>query len=230
MNGNLAGQHATENPTVFIVDDDEDMRDALQQLLRSVGTKASVFSNGEALIEALKDGPLNDAPACIVLDVRLKGQSGLMVQQELARRGVSHPVIFLTGHGDIVMTVKAMKAGAVDFLTKPLRDQDLLDAIAEAISLDRLRLADASALQDLQDRWIELTPRQKQVMHRIARGMLNGQIAGELGVSEITVKIYRGEGMKRLGVKTLGEFIQKAKLLGLAVAPSESALWQSADR
>lgn len=226
MNGNLAGQHAIENPHVFIVDDDEDVRDALQQLLRSVGTKASVFSNGEALIEALKDGSLNDAPACIVLDVRLKGQSGLMVQQELARRGVSHPVIFLTGHGDIVMTVKAMKAGAVDFLTKPLRDQDLLDAIAEAISLDRLRLADASALQDLQDRWIDLTPRQKQVMHRIASGMLNAQIASELGVSEITVKIYRGEGMKRLGVKTLGEFIQKAKLLGLAVAPSEPAQWE----
>jgi FixJ family two-component response regulator len=222
VNGNLAGLHAAENPTVFIVDDDEDVRDALQQLLRSVGANASAFSNGEALIEALKDGPLNEAPACIVLDVRLKGLSGLMVQQELSRRGVSHPVIFLTGHGDIVMSVKAMKAGAVDFLTKPLRDQDLLDAIAEAISLDRLRLADATALQDLQDRWIELTPRQKQVMHRIARGMLNRQIASELGVSEITVKIYRGEGMKRLGVKTLGEFIQKAKLLGLTVAPSEA--------
>jgi FixJ family two-component response regulator len=217
VNGNVPGTHDTEAPIVFVVDDDEDVRDSLNQLLRSVGVRTSVFSNGEALIETLKANPIGAGPACIVLDVRLKGLSGLMVQQELSQRGVSHPVVFLTGHGDIMMSVKAMKAGAVDFLTKPLRDQDLLDAIAEAISLDRLRLADASARQDLQDRWIELTPRQKQVMHRIASGMLNGQIASELGVSEITVKIYRGEGMKRLGVKTLGEFIQKAKLLGLAV-------------
>lgn len=216
MNGNLAEPRNTEPATVFVVDDDEDVRDSLGQLLKSVGMKTSVFAHGEALIDMLKDGPVSNGPACIVLDVRLKGLSGLMVQQELTQRGISHPIIFITGHGDVVMTVKAMKAGAVDFLTKPLRDQDLLDAIAEAVQQDRSRLADASALQDLQERWVELTPRQKQVMHRIACGKPNRQIADELGVSEITVKIYRGEGMKRLGVKTSGEFLQKARLLGLA--------------
>ncbi|WP_144147302.1 response regulator transcription factor [Paraburkholderia sp. BCC1884] len=214
MSGKLTGLRSTEVPTVFVVDDDEDVRDSLHQLLKSAGLNANVFSHGEALIDALKDGPVREGPACIVLDVRLKGLSGLMVQQELSRHGISHPVIFITGHGDIVMTVKAMKAGAVDFLTKPLRDQDVLDAIAEAVDQDRTRLADASALQDFQKRWLELTPRQKQVMHQVANGMLVQQIADELGVSEITVKIYRGEGMKRLGVETLAEFVQKTKLLG----------------
>jgi FixJ family two-component response regulator len=217
VDGNLAERLIGDAPTVFIVDDDEDMRDSLQQLLRSAGLTARVFSHGEALIETLEKGPINAGPACIVLDVRLKGLSGLMVQQELSRRGVPHPVIFITGHGDIVMTVKAMKAGAVDFLTKPLRDQDLLEAIAQAVEQDRVRLADASVSQDLRDRWLDLTPRQKQVMQCIARGLSIREIAGELGVSEITAKIYRGEGMKRLDVKTLAEFLQKAKLLGLEV-------------
>ncbi len=218
MNGYLAERLIGDAPTVFIVDDDEDMRDSLRQLLRSVGMQTSVFAHGEALIETLKNGPIGEGPACIVLDVRLKGLSGLLVQQELSRRGVPHPVIFITGHGDIVMTVKAMKAGAVDFLTKPFRDQDLLEAIAEALEQDRVRLANASVFQDLRDRWLELTPRQKQVMQCIARGMLIQEIAGELGVTEITAKIYRGESMKRLGVKTLAEFLQQAKLHGLEVA------------
>lgn len=217
MNGNLAERASCEAPTVFVVDDDEDMRDSLGQLLRSVGMQANIYSYGEALIEALTNGPVSKGPACIVLDVRLKGLSGLMVQQELSRRSVPHPVIFITGHGDIVMTVKAMKAGAVDFLTKPLRDQDLLEAIAEAVEQDRLRLCNASALQDLRDCWLALTPRQKQVMQCLARGMPVSHIADELGVSEITVKIYRGESMKRLGARTLTEFFQKAKLLGLEV-------------
>ncbi|MGF6771903.1 FixJ family two-component response regulator [Paraburkholderia sp. GAS199] len=214
MSSNPCEQLAASAPTVFVVDDDEDVRDSLQQLLRSAGLKANVFSHGEALIEALKDRPVKDGPACIVLDVRLKGLSGLMVQQELSRRGISHPVIFITGYGDIVMTVKAMKAGAVDFLTKPFRDQDVLDAIAEAVHRDRSRLADAQPLQAFQDRWLELTPRQRQVMHRFASGMVADQIATELGLSEITVKIYRGESMKRLGVKSIAEFVQTAKLLG----------------
>jgi FixJ family two-component response regulator len=218
VDGNLVAPGKADVPTVFIVDDDEDVRDSLGQLLRSVGMNTSLFSRGEALMEALKDGPVSEGPACIVLDVRLKGLSGLMVQQELSRRGISHPIIFLTGHGDIVMSVKAMKAGAVDFLTKPLRDQDLLEAIAEAVQQDRSRLVDASAVHHLQERWVELTPRQKQVMCRIASGMPNDHIADELGVSELTIKIYRGEGLKRLGVKTVTEFRQKAKLLGLNVA------------
>jgi FixJ family two-component response regulator len=218
VNVDLAERLNSDAPTVFIVDDDEDVRDSLRQLLKSVGMKTSVFAYGEALIEALKNGPIDEGPACIVLDVRLKGLSGLMVQQELSQRGVPHPVIFLTGYGDIAMTVKAMKAGAVDFLTKPLRDQDLLEAIAEAVAQDRSRLANASALQNLGDCWLALTPRRKQVMHRIARGMPILEIANELGLSETTVKLYRGESMKRLGVKTLAEFLQKAKLLGLEVA------------
>jgi FixJ family two-component response regulator len=221
---NLAERPKSETPTIFVVDDDEDMRDSLRQLLKSVGMKTSVFSRGEALIEALTNGPVNDGPACIVLDVRLKGLSGLMVQQELSKHRVPHPVIFITGHGDIVMTVKAMKAGAVDFLTKPVRDQDLLEAIAEAVEQDRSRLANAAVFQDLRSSWLELTPRQKQVMHCIARGMQIRQIAEELGVSEITVKIYRGESMKRLGVKTLAEFLQKAKLLGLEVSKAANPI------
>lgn len=225
MDGNTVERPNSETPMVFIVDDD-DVRESLRQLLRSVGMRTSVFSRGEALIEALKDGPIDGGPACIVLDVRLKGLSGLMVQQELARRRVHHPVVFITGHGDIVMTVKAMKAGAVDFLTKPLRDQDLLEAIAEAVDRDRSRLANAAVLDGLRGSWLGLTPRQREVMHRIARGMVIREIATELGVSEITVKIYRGESMKRLGAKTLAEFLQKAKLLGIeitkAVKPAQA--------
>jgi FixJ family two-component response regulator len=202
-------------PIVFVVDDDEDVRESLHQLLKSAGLSACTFSRGEALIDALKDGPARKGPACIVLDVRLKGLSGLLVQQELARHGIMHPIIFITGYGDIVMTVKAMKAGAVDFLTKPLRDQDLLDAIAEAVNQDRLRLADASTVENIRERWRQLTPRQRQVMHQIADGKVVRQIADELGVSEITVRVYRGEGMKRLGVESVSDFLQLAKRLGL---------------
>jgi FixJ family two-component response regulator len=208
-------QRHTDLATVFIVDDDDDVRDSLAQLLRSVGLETSVFACGEALMMTLKEGSGRYGPACIILDVRLRGLSGLLVQQELHQCGIAYPIIFLTGYGDIAMTVKAMKAGAIDFLTKPVRDQDLLEAIAEAVKRDRLRLAKASAIDDLQHRWVELTPRQKQVIHRIARGMPCREIAAELGISEITVKVYRSEGMKQLGAKTSGEFLQTAKLLGL---------------
>jgi FixJ family two-component response regulator len=206
--------HSVETPTVFLVDDDDDVRESLEQLLRSVGMKASAFSRGEALIDAFESGTIR-SPACIVLDVRLRGASGLMVQQALSQRGIAHPVIFITGHGDVVMTVKAMKAGAVNFLTKPVRDQDLLEAIAEAVDLDRRRIADVTAAQDVRSRWLELTPRQRQVMHFVACGASNREIADELGITEITEKIYRGEGMRRLGTKTLSEFLSKAEMLGI---------------
>jgi FixJ family two-component response regulator len=209
---------ATEMPTVYVVDDDDDVRESLEQLLKSAGMKTIVFPRGEALIDAFESGSIR-GPACIVLDVRLRGLSGLMVQKELSQRGVAHPVIFITGHGDIVMTVKAMKAGAVNFLTKPIRDQDLFEAIAEAIELDRTRIAEATATENLKDRWLELTPRQRQVMHFVASGMPNRTIAEELGIAEITVKIYRGEGMRRLGTKTLSEFLEKAKMLGIVTEP-----------
>jgi FixJ family two-component response regulator len=214
VNDDLTGRHTDRAaPTVYVVDDDDDVRESLRQLLKSAGLNPSTFARGEALIDALRDTPVTRGPACIVLDVRLKGLSGLMVQQELVRHGIRHPIIFITGHGDIVMTVKAMKAGAVDFLTKPLRDQDLLDAIAEAVNQDRLRLAAASDVQDIRERWRQLTPRQKQVMQEIANGKPAAKIADELGVSEITVRVYRGEGMKRLGVETIADFLQLAKRL-----------------
>ncbi|MGF6771834.1 FixJ family two-component response regulator [Paraburkholderia sp. GAS199] len=214
MSIDLGGQTSASAPTVFVVDDDEDVRDSLHQLLRSAGLRPNVFSHGEALIDELKDRPVKDGPACILLDVRLRGLSGLMVQQELARRGIPHPVIFISGYGDISMTVKAMKAGAVDFLTKPFRHQDVLDAIAEAVHLDRSRRADAQPLQAFEARWLKLTPRKQQVMRRLAGGMVTDQIAVELGLSEVTVKVYRGECMKSLGVKSIAEFADNAKRLG----------------
>jgi FixJ family two-component response regulator len=192
-------EHATfgsaDVPTVYVVDDDDDVRESLEQLLKSAGMRTFAFPSGEALIATLGAGG-GSGPACIVLDVRLRGLSGLMVQKELSQRGVAHPVIFLTGHGDIVMSVKAMKAGAVNFLTKPVRDQDLFEAIAEAVGLDRARIADARATDDLKDRWLELTPRQRQIMQLVATGVPNRTIAHELGIAEITVRTYRGEGMR----------------------------------
>jgi FixJ family two-component response regulator len=211
------GTLGAEAPTVFVVDDDDEVRESLEDLLKSVGVAVRVFSHGEALIDALSGATL-PGPACIVLDVRLRGASGLMVQQELSLQGIAHPVIFITGHGDIVMTVKAMKAGALNFLVKPVRDQDLLEAIAEAVDLDRARIADASATRDIKERWLELTPRQRQVMRSVACGVSNCEIAQELGITEITVRIYRGEGMRRLGTKNLDDFLLQAEALGIIAA------------
>ena len=222
MNDQHAETLSAGIPTVFVVDDDDDVRESLEELLRSVGMKSRAFSHGQALIGAFEGGTLH-GPACIVLDVRLRGASGLMVQQELSLRGIAHPVIFITGYGDIEMTVKAMKSGAVNFLTKPIRDQDLLEAIAEAVDLDRTRMADATAAQNIMARWLELTPRQRQVMHFVACGVPSGEIAEELGISEITVRIYRGEGMRRLGTKSLGDFLSKAKMLGIIAGASRLA-------
>jgi FixJ family two-component response regulator len=222
VNDEPVAVRSVDVPAVFVVDDDSDVRESLEQLLKSVGMKASVFARGEALIDALERAGSIDGPVCIVLDVRLQGLSGLMVQQELSRRGISYPVIFVTGHGDIVMTVKAMKAGAVNFLTKPVRDQDLLEAIAEAIDLERMRIADETSTQDLKARWLELTPRQRQVMRLVAYGLPDGEIADELGITEITAKIYRSEGMRRLGTKTLCAFVAKAKILGIIAGASQS--------
>ncbi|MDQ7976964.1 MULTISPECIES: response regulator transcription factor [unclassified Paraburkholderia] len=197
------------DPVVFVVDDDDSFRGALANLLRSVGMHVEAFASAHSLLTA--NWP--DAPACIVLDVRLKADSGLTVQNDLARAGVELPIIFMTGYGDIPMTVQAMKAGAVDFLTKPFRDQDLLDAVTRAISNDRARRESRKSLTELKQRFQSLSAREQQVMTMVAKGLLNKQIAGELGLSEITVKVHRGQAMKKMGARTLADLLHQAVIL-----------------
>ena len=196
---------------VVIVDDDPAVRDALDSLFRSVGFATRSFAApAELLAAALPDGP-----ACLVLDVRMPGLSGLDLQDRLARGGPGLPIVFMTGHGDIPMTVRAMKAGAVDFLAKPFRDQDMLDAVAAAIERDRARRAEVLALGDLRARYETLTAREREVMGHVVRGLMNKQVAGELGLSEITVKIHRGSVMRKMGVRSLADLVRQAEALGL---------------
>ncbi|HVE07575.1 MAG TPA: response regulator [Paraburkholderia sp.] len=198
-----------DEPVVFVVDDDDSFRNALVNLLRSVGMQVESFASAQSLMTA----QWPDAPACIVLDVRLKADSGLAVQNELARAGVELPIIFMTGYGDIPMTVQAMKAGAVDFLTKPFRDQDLLDAVTRAVNGDRTRREAQKSLSQLRQRFQTLSSREQQVMTLVARGLLNKQIAAELGLSEITVKVHRGQAMKKMGARTLADLLHQAVML-----------------
>ncbi|MFC0401589.1 response regulator transcription factor [Paraburkholderia rhizosphaerae] len=200
---------ADHDPVVFVVDDDDSFRGALTNLLRSVGMRVEAFASAQSLLTT--NWP--DAPACIVLDVRLKADSGLTVQNDLARAGVELPIIFMTGFGDIPMTVQAMKAGAVDFLTKPFRDQDLLDAVTRAISNDRARRESQRSLTELKVRFQSLSPREQQVMSLVAKGLLNKQIAAELNLSEITVKVHRGQAMKKMGARTLADLLHQAVML-----------------
>ena len=196
---------------VVIVDDDPAVRDALDSLFRSVGFATRSFAApAELLAAALPDGP-----ACLVLDVRMPGLSGLDLQDRLARGGPGLPIVFMTGHGDIPLTVRAMKAGAVDFLAKPFRDQDMLDAVAAAIERDRARRAEVLALGDLRARYETLTAREREVMGHVVRGLMNKQVAGELGLSEITVKIHRGSVMRKMGVRSLADLVRQAEALGL---------------
>jgi FixJ family two-component response regulator len=205
---------ATERPIVFVVDDDPSMREAVQDLIASVGLEARGFASPREFLEASRP----NAPSCLVLDVRLPGASGLNFQQELARAGVSIPVIFITGHGDIPMSVRAIKAGAVEFLTKPFRDQELLDAVNAGIERDRAQRRDAAVLDDLRRRFAELTPREREIMALVILGRLNKQIAGELGVSEVTVKVHRGQIMRKMRAKSLPELVRMGDALRLAVA------------
>ena len=200
---------ATEQAVVFVVEDDPSMRAALQDLIASVGLDARVFATPREFLEANRP----DVPACLVLDVRLPGGSGLAFQQELARSGVLLPVIFITGHGDIPMSVRAIKAGAMEFLTKPFRDQDLLDAIHAAIERNGAQRREAAALEDLQQRFAALTPREREIMALVILGRLNKQIAGELGVSEVTVKVHRGQIMRKMRAKSLPELVRMGDLL-----------------
>jgi len=207
----MVGQSSPGDPVVVIVDDDALLRDALARLFRSVGLNTLLFGSAAELLKTR----LPDVPSCLVLDVRLPGLSGLDIQGALSDSGLGIPVVFMTGHGDIPMTVQAMKAGAVDFLTKPFRDQDMLDAVNTAIEHDRKRRAvqrSASALNEIYGR---LSPREKEVMALVTAGLMNKQAADEMGLSEITVKIHRGNMMRKMGAKSLAELVLMAQALGL---------------
>ncbi|MCX5477454.1 response regulator transcription factor [Kaistia geumhonensis] len=203
---------ATQEPIVYVVDDDPSLRDALSSLLRSVGMEVATFASAPQLLAQ----PFANAPSCIVLDIRMPEVSGLDFQALLARSGNHIPVIFMTGHGDIPMSVRAMKAGAVDFLTKPFRDQDLLDAVTAAIERDRQRRGNDRQLLDLRRRFESLTAREKEVMALVVAGLMNKQIAGELDLSEITVKIHRGRMMKKMETRTLADLVRAASDLGMS--------------
>ncbi len=196
-------------PLVLVVDDDPQMRDALQALFRSVGLRSEAFGSTAALLAR----PLPDVESCLVLDVRLPGVSGLDFQAQLSRSDRALPVIFMTGHGDIPMSVRAMKAGAVDFLAKPFRDQDMLDAVTTALERDRLHRRELEEVLRLQALYRGLTPRERQVMGHVAAGLMNKQIAGEIGLSEITVKIHRGNLMRKLGARTVADLVRIAETL-----------------
>ncbi|KYH01600.1 response regulator transcription factor [Bradyrhizobium sp. DOA1] len=202
----------TDEPIVLIVDDDASMRKALTNLFESVGLKVKAVGSAAEVLQA--NPP--EVPSCLVLDIRLPGSSGLDLQSELAEANIHTPIIFITGYGDIPMTVQAMKSGAVDFLTKPVREQDLLDAVRAAIERDRKRRDLEKKVSDLRSRLESLTPRERDVLALVASGLLNKQVAGELGLAEITVKIYRGQVMRKMGAKSLAELIRISEALGIS--------------
>src|SRR5262245_8860733 len=204
----------SERPIVFVVDDDALVRDAIEDLLESVGLEVRLFASAAEFLETRRP----DAPACLVLDVRLPEQSGLDFQKALVGTDRELPIVFITGHGDIPMSVRAMKSGAVEFLPKPFRDQDLLDAIQAAISRDRARRADARVLAELRRRFAALSPREQDVMRQVVNGRLNKQIAGDLNLSEARVKALRGQIMRKMQAESLPELVRIADRLGIATA------------
>src|SRR6202167_5123821 len=202
----------SEPPSVvFVVDDDASIRDALKSLIRSVGLKVEAFGSPREFLQ----GKRPDAPSCLVLDVRLPGESGLDLQRELAEANIHIPIIFITAHGDIPMTVRAMKAGAVEFLTKPFHDQDLLDAIHVALERDRAKRKQEAEIAILRQRWESLTPREREVLPLVVSGLLNKQIAGEIGTSETTVKVHRSQLMRKMGADSLAELVRLCERIGI---------------
>ena len=199
-------------PTVFIIDDDRSVRRAIQDLVESVGLRCESFAAAQEFLSRKPTG----GPCCLVLDVRLPHISGLDFQRQLADAGVQIPIVFITGHGDIPMTVKAMKSGAVEFLTKPLRDQELLDAIQQALERDRVTREQQNEIDNLQERYATLTAREREVMSLVASGMLNKQIGSELGASETTIKIHRGRVMEKMQAGSFAELVRMADKLKLA--------------
>jgi FixJ family two-component response regulator len=198
-------------PLVFIVEDDPSVQRALGNLFQSVGLEIEVFGSASDMLKS----KLPDVASCLVLDVRLPGLSGLDFQAELAKANIHIPIIFMSGHGDIPMTVRAMKGGAVDFLTKPFRDQDMLDAVVMAIERDRKRREADKIVAGLQAHLETLTPREREILALVSSGLMNKQIAAELGLAEITVKIHRGHIMKKMGAKSLADLVKKAEALGI---------------
>ena len=200
-----------EQPIVFVIDDDESMRRALTNLFQSVGLKVEVFGSAPEMLQS----KLPDVPGCLVLDIRLPGLSGLDLQTELADARIHIPIIFMTGHGDIPMTVRAMKGGAVDFLTKPFREQEMLDAVVTAIERDRKRREAGKIVANLQALLATLTARERQILALVSSGLMNKQIAAEVGLAEITVKIHRGRIMKKMGARSLADLVRMADILGI---------------